>query len=406
MLLGAYLLLAVAASLQEWLLSRAPDPYTHYNNYVIFRQSFAHLVRQQDLYRLYLPEYWDYFRYSPAFALAFGVFAALPDAAGLLLWNLLNAAALFGAWMYLPATSERMRVAAGWFVALEMMTALQNAQSNVLIAGLLIVAFGCLERRRTGAAAFLVVAAACVKLFALAALALIVLYPERRKFLVSAAWSAAGLALAPLLVVSPVRLAALYASWARLLAMDFAQSDGLSIFGWLHSWFHLAPPKLPVMLGGLIVLGWALLAARRSGSLNGRLLALANVLIWVVIFNHKAESSTYAIAICGVAIWIFSQPPAPARARGVRGPGHRTSTSTSTVRGPGRRTSTVALGALAFVFTCLSATAMFPFPLKSQVFAPYDVKAVPCILIWMKMTFDMVAASRRLRPATLVACHP
>jgi hypothetical protein len=258
------------------------------------------------------------------------------------------------------------------------MTALQNAQSNVLIAGLLMLAFACLERRRPASAAFLIAAAAFVKLFALAGFALIVLYPERRKFVVSSVLWTAGLTLAPLLVVPPVHLAALYASWARLLSMDFARSDGVSIFGWLHAWFHLDPPKLLLMFGGVVMLGWALLSVRRSTDVNGRLLALANILIWVVIFNHKAESSTYAIAICGVAIWLFSQPPHAAR---------------------------VALGALAFVFTCLSATAIFPFPLRSQIFAPYAVKAVPCILIWMKMTYDMVAASRRPRPATLVACQ-
>jgi hypothetical protein len=129
-LLSAYLLLAAIASVQQWSLVRPGDPYTHYNNYVIFRQSFLHLVHQQDLYVERLAEHWDYFRYSPSFALAFGAFAWMPDLAGLLLWNGLNAAVLYLAWITLPVRSERIALAAGWFVAIEMMTALQNRATS------------------------------------------------------------------------------------------------------------------------------------------------------------------------------------------------------------------------------------------------------------------------------------
>ena len=98
-LLAGYLLLAgiaVGPAVVPQSAPRSVDPYTHYNNYVIFRQSFAHLVGQQELYTLSISaEHWDYFRYSPSFALAFGAFAWMPDLAGLLLWNILNVSVLF-----------------------------------------------------------------------------------------------------------------------------------------------------------------------------------------------------------------------------------------------------------------------------------------------------------------------
>ena len=111
-LLAGYLLLAVIASAQQWFLSHATDPsnpYTHYNNYVIYRQSFAHLVGQQEVYTLYLDEHWDYFRYSPSFAVSFGVFAWMPDLAGLLLWNVLNVSVLFLALRMLPPLTSASR---------------------------------------------------------------------------------------------------------------------------------------------------------------------------------------------------------------------------------------------------------------------------------------------------------
>jgi hypothetical protein len=362
LLLAGYLLLAWIASLQQWALKRPGDPYTHYTNYIIFRQAFFHLVGHQDLYSLYLSEHWDYFRYSPSFALAFGAFAWMPDVVGLLLWNTLNAGMLFLGWMALPVRDDRMRLAAAWFVSVEVMTALQNAQSNVLIAGLLLLAFSLLERRKVALASLMIVVAAFTKVFGLVAFSLFLFYPEKRKFILfSAIWTMA-VGLLPLAVVSPAELATLYRNWWTLLSMDYARSAGLSVMGWLQSWFHLNPPKTFVALVGIALFCWPLLRVERYRDFNFRLLFLCNVLIWVVIFNHKAESSTYVIAICGVALWYFSRT---------------------------RTILDLALVSLAFVFTCLSPTDVFPSSLKATLFVPYAIKAVPCILIWGKVIYEL-----------------
>jgi hypothetical protein len=369
-LLAGYLLLAGFAAVQQWSLRRPADPYTHYNNYIIFRQAFEHLVRGDDLYVQYLVEHWDYFRYSPSFAAAFGLFAWMPDLPGLLIWNTLNASMLLLAlWSVTAARfrDERVRAAAAWLVAIEMMTALQNAQSNVLIAGLLILAFTLLERGRLRLAALAIVAAAFIKPFALAGLTLGLFYPRKQSFV---AWSAlwiVAIAALPLLIVTPLQLVRVYASWWRLLDMDFAGSDGLSVMGWLTSWFRLTPPKTFVDLAGVALFCWPLLLGvtmvERATAPLYRLLMLANVLIWVVIFNHKAESSTYIIAMGGIALWYFGQ----AKSRG-----------------------NFMLLMVAFVFTCLSPTDLFPRAWGERFFDPYKIKAVPCILIWLKITHELV----------------
>ncbi|HVH27435.1 MAG TPA: glycosyltransferase family 87 protein [Vicinamibacterales bacterium] len=363
-LLGGYLLLAVIASLQQWWLVRPGDPYTHYNNYVIFRQSFYHLIGQQDLYVERLGEHWDFFRYSPSFALAFGAVAWMPDVIGLLLWNALNAVTLYLAWVTLPVRSERMKLAAGWFVAIELMTALQNAQSNALIAGLLILAFNSLERKRIAQATLLIVAAAFIKVFGLVALALGIFYPGKKKFVLSAALWATALALLPLIVVSPEQLVRLYGSWGRLLATDYAGSTGLSLMAWLQTWFGIDAPKRVVALVGLAILVLPLSFVRRYDDLPFRLLFLCDILIWVVIFNHKAESSSYIIAVSGVALWFFARETS--------------------------RLDTLLL-VLTFVFTTLSPTDVFPRSVSAAFFVPYVIKVVPCVLIWAKITFDLVS---------------
>ena len=370
LLLAGYLLLAVIATVQQWLLTGVDpsDPYTHYNNYVIYRQSFVHLVGQHELYTLYLDEHWDYFRYSPSFALAFGVFAWMPDLAGLMLWNLLNVSVLFVAWRMLPVADERITIAAGWFVAIEVLTALQNSQSNVLLAGLLVLAFGLLERRQIAAATLMIVIAAFTKLFGLVAFSLFLLYPQKRKFILcSALWSAV-IGLAPLLAVPPDQLVRLYRSWWNLLSIDYGQSAGLSVMAWLQSWFRIAPRNSMVGVGGVVLFCLPLLNVRRYRDFTFRLLFLCNILIWVVIFNHRAESSSYIIAMAGVALWYFAQ--------------ERT------------RLNTV-LTWSAFVFTSLSPTDLFPRAVSVTFFVPYAIKAVPCILIWGKVTYELVTANYR-----------
>ena len=63
---GLYLLVAIAVSLQKYFLGEE-----HYGNYLIFKNSFLHLIRSQDLYVLYPELKIDLFKYSPTFALLF-----------------------------------------------------------------------------------------------------------------------------------------------------------------------------------------------------------------------------------------------------------------------------------------------------------------------------------------------
>ena len=98
--LAVYCLAALIAT----IIKLAPGPFEqngiHYQplqNFAIFRNSFYHLIHHQNLYARFDFEQWDFYRYSPAFALLFAPFALLPYAIGAALWNLLNAAvALLG----------------------------------------------------------------------------------------------------------------------------------------------------------------------------------------------------------------------------------------------------------------------------------------------------------------------
>ena len=135
-----WLAAVVAATLQQGLTHR-------HNNFLIFRAACRHLVQGADLYAAYPALHIDFYKYSPTFALLFLPFAFLPFWLAMLLWNALNAGALYVALgMVLP---RRAATIARAIVFLDMLGSLQNAQSNALVAALIIVAFAAYERRHT-----------------------------------------------------------------------------------------------------------------------------------------------------------------------------------------------------------------------------------------------------------------
>lgn len=341
---------------------------TAYENYRIFRTAFTYLAEGSNPYAGYSNGPWDLFKYSPAFALCMAPFAALPDWLGLPLWNLLNAVVLLTAILRLPVLSENQRVFTAWFVFIELTTSMQNSQSNGLTAGLMLWAFIAFERGKAWQAAGFVAGGGFIKIFGIFAAVLALLYPQRLKF---SAWLAVWvvfLTLIPLLIVSPKHLWQVYQWWWELLRDDHAASVGLSVQGWLETWFGWTPSKMGVTLAGSLILLASVAVVSRKSAVVGRMLACASVLLWVVIFNHKAESPTFVIAMCGVALWWCAAE---------------------------KTTWGKVLLWTTFVLVSLSSTDIFPSTVRREVIRPYVLKAVPCIVVWGVVTWKMLRQWRK-----------
>src|SRR6202008_2976962 len=108
------------------------------------------------LYPLYPAEHYDVYKYSPSFALWMAPFAWLPDLPGLILFNLLNIIVLIIALRKLPLSQPRLSLFL-FFILIETMISLTSSQVNVLISGLLILAWHSLEKDRPWWAALLIV---------------------------------------------------------------------------------------------------------------------------------------------------------------------------------------------------------------------------------------------------------
>ena len=346
--------------------------FTDYNNYVIFRQAHHHLLQHKDLYILYPTEQWDLYKYSPAFALLFAPLAYLPDLPGLMLWNLINALAFYFAVWKLPL-KRRARSFILLFSLLELFGSLQNFQSNGLLAALLIAAVNAFEKKKLAWAALAIAGATFIKVYGAIGFAFLLFYPGKARFI---SWSALWMLLfaaLPLVATSPDGLLAQYASWGRMLRADTATSYGLSVMGWLHTWFGIGKgAELPVLIFGVLCFCAPLLRMPLWKDPHFRLRFLAQTLLWMVVFNPKAESPTYNIAVTGAALWYAAGPRSAWR---------------------------TALLLCVFVFTCLSPTDIFPGVAK-EFFGSYAVKAVPCIAVWAACVWDLLRMKSSAEKAT------
>lgn len=344
--------------------------YTQYNNYIIFKQSFEHLKHHQDLYQLYPEEHHDLYKYSPTFSLCFAPFAILPDWLGLTLWNLLNVMLLCFAVYQLPGGSEKQKGYMLLMVVIELITSIQNSQSNALMSGLLILMFSCLEQKRDILATFCLVFSVFIKLFSGLGILIFLFYPNTIRLLIYSLLWTILLFFIPLILVDFEYLLSAYKSWTILLAMDHDGSYGFSIMGWLYTWFGYTAPKIGLVIFGFLMLLTPFIKIGLYKNLKFRMLTLSSILIWIVIFNHKAESPTFIIAVMGIVIWFM----------------HSVKSFVN-----------ITLLILVFVFTILSPTDLFPRFIRHDYFVPYVVKVFPCILVWLKVLWDMILMDKTIR---------
>jgi hypothetical protein len=365
-------LVAVVASLQSlwsppFALGQTDYLYTAYNNYVIFKRSFYHLIQHQSLYILYPEEHWDLFKYSPTFALVFGLWAILPDSAGLILWNLLNTLVWWkGIRIWQQNSSVSIPSWNGWWLSLgglELLTSIQNEQSNALIAGLLLWGWGEWEHGSTSRAIGMIMITGFIKIFGWAALLLWLAYPNKgRNFLIGLGWGI-FLAALPLLVMSPSIYLWQIQEYMGMLSQDHSQSQGISLMGFLDRTMPGLWNKNIILLAGLgvMIIPWVASLWRKT-TVEQRAMGFAALMIWMVIFNHKAESPTFVIAVTPALWWLLRQGAMP-------------------------RTQWMIW--ILLIFTILSPTDLFPTSLRKAWVEPYHLKAVPCVLVWIAMQWEL-----------------
>ena len=366
-IITVYIIVALASSIQSLIGKKTfyegGVEYNGYNNYTIFEKSFEHLKKNQDLYTLYPKEHWDLYKYTPTFSVFFAGFNLLPDWLGLSLWNLLNALILLVAIYYLPRLSYCHKGLILLIILIELTTSMQSEQSNALIAGLIVLSFGLIERDKSFLATLCIVFSMFIKLFGIVGFVIFLFYPKKWKSVLYALFWCGVLFLLPLFFVHFEEYMKLLKSYLLLLTEDHNTSYGYSVMGWINSWFSIEINKNLIVAIGIIIFLLPIYKLKLYKEFIYKYLIVCSILIWIVIFNHKAESPTFILAMTGVALWFVQSE---------------------------KNTLNITLFTSAFIFTSLSPTDLFPSFIRNEFVKPYVLKALPCILIWIKLIYDLV----------------
>ena len=339
------------------------------NDFAIFRASFWNLLENKDLYVLRLDQAHDYFKYSPSFALLFAPFAVLPFVAGLFSWNVVNALAIFFA-LRLLLPREQWAVAQA-LVSIPTLRSMQSSQSNALVAALILVAFVAYERGWLWRGAIAIALGAVTKIFPLAALSFALPRPDRVRAILITVLSTAIILALPMVVISPSALAAQYNSWSALergeaslvgsSAMELFRNAGIT-------W-----PAWPVQLiACAILLAVLILRMRDWSDRTLRLQFLGFVMVFCVVFNHRAERQSAVIALSGMVIWYLACPFPRAVWR-------------------------AALFAIVYFLVAVTGSDLVPDAVKHILVSPTRF-SIPLTILWLVMLGELVLARNDRRP--------
>lgn len=324
--------------------------------------SFWHFVAQQDLYEVYPEIYLEAHRYPPSFSLFMAPFAILPVKVTAVLFNLLSFFLLYLGFKMLTI-SDRSKSFLLLFTFFEMLTSVQNFQINTLQTGLMIITLCLFEKRRLFLAALVTIVLLNLKAYGAVIGIVFVFYPNKLKYLFYClACFLLINVLVPLLMVDLHYLLSAYRGWFAILKGDLHNPKSFSVMSILNYMLSGEIRAIYVQSISVAILLAPLLRLKRFNEYQYRLLFAASCLVWVVIFNHKAESPTFIIAVSGVGLWYL-------------------------VTRENRVSFMLML--FVFVFTTLSATSLFPGFLRRMLPDLYLLKTLPCVLVWAVLQRDL-----------------
>ncbi|WP_460973293.1 glycosyltransferase family 87 protein [Spirosoma migulaei] len=362
-LLGLFVFLFCLVAVQNYLLG-----FGNYNNYLMFAKPFHNLLINKSIYGLHPNLYDDNYKYSPTFAWLMGPFYYLPTLLGMILWNLLNTLVLLaGVWFYLSDEKDpaKQRRAALLIIILEALITAQNLQSNNLIVGAMLLGLYHLRNERVWQAAFFFVLCLFIKFYGVAAAGFFLFYPKKPQFILAMAVWTILFAMAPLTLIPVDNLLAEYREWFDVI-VESKLGLQVSVMGIAQAFFGMAKTDENYRIIEAIGATLFLLPFLRFGLWKDRLFQrrmVAYFLLFMIVFNKMAESPTYVMAVTGVAFWwvTLDEP-----------------TQLDKI-----------LLALVIIFTSLSPTDIFPQVVQKQVFQPYNIKALPCLLVWARVQYQI-----------------
>lgn len=278
-------------------------------NLRVFSRAAADFAERAPLYPGVSPDY----KYSPTFAMAFMALSALPPLGAAIAWGALNFGVAFEGLARVVPSGRTGRAAA--LALAGMLLTTDGDQSNLLLVGLVLLAFDAWERGLLVRAAIALAFATAIKLFPAAFLSLALLSARPARAVLYAVGALALLAVLPGVWLGAPGLLSAYRGWLGMLEIDYARvATGAhtpwSVGAMLEQGLGVSLPARGLeVVAGLVTTGPVLLAARRGHDALLRRALLVSLLLYVVLFSHRTEYCTFVIAAVAAAVWATNSRP-------------------------------------------------------------------------------------------------
>ena len=346
-----------------------------YNNFLIYKYVFWNALEENDLYQHYPDKFQDLNHYGPFFSIVIAPFAIMPEWLGVVLWNVTLAMLLYVA----VRTSRYSRyeiLFMLWYAAHDLLTCLFMTQFNIAVAALILLSFTMTEQKKDFWAAFFICFGVFVKLLGIVGLAFFFFSHNKKKFILSLCFWSVIMFVLPMLLSSPEYIFGQYASWYEaLLSKNITNSDSrltmnnISLIGMVRRILIDYPySDLWVIIPGLAVVAAGYFRISQWASDAFRKMVLAQMMLITILFSTGTENSSYVIAYIAIAIWYASVPWQRSRLD-------------------------LVLLVYALIFGSLLPTDLFPKSLQTSIIRPYALRALPVVLIWMKLSWEMITVN-------------
>lgn len=341
-----------------------------YNNYLIFKYVYQHTVEQKNLFLHYPELYSDCNHYGIFFSIIIAPFFYMPDWMGMILWNIMNVVVFLFAIYKLPF-SDKKRSFFAWLCLQEYITAAVSFQFNVALTGLLILSAVYIYESKEMKSALAVLIGTFVKIYGIVGLSSFFFIKNKRRFFISFIIIGIVFLLLPMLISGTQFGVQSYLDWYHSLLEKndsnqiLGNRQDFSLMGVVRRILGRADiSNLIFIIPGLFVFALPYIRINQYKNLAFRLMILSSSLLFLVLFSSGSESPTYIIAVAGVMIWFLMQ----------------------------KKKSKLDIGILIFVmiFTCFAFSDLFPKFIKENIFVKYSTKAIPCIIVWFRVIYDLL----------------
>ncbi|WP_267406312.1 MULTISPECIES: glycosyltransferase family 87 protein [unclassified Chryseobacterium] len=362
---GVYLIIAVVTAISKF--SRG---YQAINNYMIFKNVFFNTIDEKNLYLQYPERYFDMNHYGVFFSLLIAPFALMPDWLGISLWNIANTVVFLYAIHKLPFSDSKKALFA-LLCLQEYITAAISLQFNIALVGLLMLSATYIYEKKEVKSVTAIVIGIFVKLYGIVGLSQFFFIKNKMKFILAGIVVAVLCLVIPMAYSSPHFVIQSYSDWSHSLISKnndnqvLGNMQDISLMGFVRRILGDASiSNLTFLAFGVPLFVIPYIRVKQYKNYAFQLMILASTLLFLVLFSSGSESPTYIIAVAGVMIWYTLQ----------------------------KEKTPLILALLIFVIilTCFSPSDLFPKFIKKNYIIKYSLKAVPCIIVWFRVIYELL----------------